>query len=159
MDSNLCRLYEHLGWADNEIFAALELVRNDSETPRKLTAHIVRTEQIWLSRIQSIDIGQLTPWTSLSISECRELSARVLSAYQAVIESSPDDQLDKLIIYRNMKGIEYQTPLRDILLHVALHGAYHRGQIAALLRASGLEPPSTDFILFSWQAQTNPQAT
>jgi uncharacterized damage-inducible protein DinB len=33
-----------------------------------------------------------------------------------------------------------------VLTHVVLHGAYHRGQIAADLRAAGLEPPYTDFI-------------
>jgi uncharacterized damage-inducible protein DinB len=36
----------------------------------------------------------------------------------------------------------------DMLLHVALHGAYHRGQIALLVRAGGSTPSPTDYIAF-----------
>jgi uncharacterized damage-inducible protein DinB len=32
---------------------------------------------------------------------------------------------------------------------VALHGAYHRGQIAAALRGAGAVPEPTDFIAFA----------
>jgi len=38
--------------------------------------------------------------------------------------------------------------VRDILLHVAMHGQYHRGQINQLLRGAGLEPISVDYIVF-----------
>jgi uncharacterized damage-inducible protein DinB len=31
---------------------------------------------------------------------------------------------------------------------VALHGAYHRGQIAQLLRQNGAQPAATDYIGF-----------
>jgi uncharacterized damage-inducible protein DinB len=34
------------------------------------------------------------------------------------------------------------------LMHVALHGAYHRGQIAQVIRQGGGEPVNTDFITF-----------
>jgi len=34
----------------------------------------------------------------------------------------------------------------DILTHVLLHSAYHRGQIAVDLRAAGLTPAYTDYI-------------
>jgi uncharacterized damage-inducible protein DinB len=34
----------------------------------------------------------------------------------------------------------------DILTHVAMHGAYHRAQIATAVRESGQEPAYTDFI-------------
>jgi uncharacterized damage-inducible protein DinB len=37
----------------------------------------------------------------------------------------------------------------DTLFLVALHGAYHRGQIAALIRREGLEPVATNFIIFA----------
>ena len=37
---------------------------------------------------------------------------------------------------------------RDILFHLASHGAYHRGQISVTLRHSNLEPVNTDYITF-----------
>ncbi len=52
----------------------------------------------------------------------------------------------KPIVYRNTAGKEFTTALEDILLHVFLHGAYHRGQIAALVREGGDEPKPTDYI-------------
>jgi len=34
----------------------------------------------------------------------------------------------------------------DVLTHVVLHSAYHRGQIASLIRSGGDAPAYTDFI-------------
>ena len=36
--------------------------------------------------------------------------------------------------------------MEDILTHVVLHSAYHRGQIASQMRAGGAPPAYTDFI-------------
>jgi uncharacterized damage-inducible protein DinB len=36
--------------------------------------------------------------------------------------------------------------VEDVLTHVLLHSAYHRGQIASQMRAGGEEPAYTDFI-------------
>jgi uncharacterized damage-inducible protein DinB len=33
-----------------------------------------------------------------------------------------------------------------VLLHVIMHSAYHRGQIAMAMRAAGQQPAYTDFI-------------
>ncbi len=151
MVTDLGRLYEHLEWADNAVLTALEDAKSQGEGVLKLIAHIIAVEQIWLTRIQSQPVGQTTPWANLTLSECQILSAQNISGYRAVIESTSEPRLNELVTYRNSQGIEFHTPLRDILLHVALHGAYHRGQIAASLRISGLEPPSTDFIIFSRQ--------
>ncbi len=155
MNSDLGRLFAHLEWADRAMLAALDEVESQDERTPKLIAHIIAAEHIWLTRIRSQPIGQTTAWAKLTLSECQALSAQIVSGYRALIESTPEQHLNELVIYRNLQGIEFQTPLRDILLHVALHGAYHRGQIAASLRNSGFEPPSTDFIIFSRQVPLN----
>ncbi len=36
--------------------------------------------------------------------------------------------------------------MEDILTHVVLHSAYHRGQIASQVRSGGEQPAYTDFI-------------
>jgi uncharacterized damage-inducible protein DinB len=43
----------------------------------------------------------------------------------------------------------FRSQISDILLHVALHSSYHRGQIAAAVRAAGVTPVNTDFITFA----------
>ena len=46
----------------------------------------------------------------------------------------------------NSKGEPWTSRVEDILLHVVMHSAYHRGQIASDVRASGHTPAYTDFI-------------
>ena len=48
--------------------------------------------------------------------------------------------------YVNSKGEPWTSAVGDVLTHVVTHSAYHRGQIATDMRASGLEPAYTDFI-------------
>ncbi|HEU5359182.1 MAG TPA: DinB family protein, partial [Gemmatimonadales bacterium] len=52
------------------------------------------------------------------------------------------------VTYRNSAGLEFTSTVEDILLHVALHGAYHRGQVARALREGGAVPNATDYIAF-----------
>jgi len=156
MYSCLDRLYRHLAWADQTILAVLDGQDRRLEPAHKLFAHIVVAEHIWLSRIQSRDIGGLTPWSPLLLAECRELSATTLAGFLELVDATSEQRLYDPITYRSTKGDEFRTPLGDILLHVALHGSYHRGQIATLLRSCDLSVPMTDFILFSRQLPDEP---
>ena len=61
----------------------------------------------------------------------------------------PEDALLAPVAYHNSRGEPFETPLAEISAHVVSHGAYHRGQIAALLRAAGLAPPPTDRIAYA----------
>jgi len=56
--------------------------------------------------------------------------------------------LQKPIAYKNSAGDQFTSTIEDILTHVTMHGAYHRGQIAASIRASGDTPTATDYIAF-----------
>ena len=46
----------------------------------------------------------------------------------------------------NSKGEPWTSSVEDILTHVVLHAAHHRGQVASGLRAAGHEPAYTDYI-------------
>lgn len=52
--------------------------------------------------------------------------------------------------WANARALEVvrETGEQESLLHVALHGTYHRGQIARELRRAGEESVNTDFIQF-----------
>ena len=54
--------------------------------------------------------------------------------------------LSRAVSYKNSKGEVYTSAVEDILTHVLLHSAYHRGQIASHMRANGQTPAYTDFI-------------
>ena len=54
--------------------------------------------------------------------------------------------LAEAVGYRNSQGEYWTSTVGDILTHVALHGAYHRAQIATAIREAGGTPAYTDFI-------------
>ena len=56
--------------------------------------------------------------------------------------------------YRNSAGTAFDSRIDDILMHVAVHGAYHRGQVALSLRQEGVRPNPTDYIAFIRGAPT-----
>ena len=65
------------------------------------------------------------------------------------MSSLTEAELDRAITYASSAGQVFSTEIREILVHVALHGQYHRGQINARLRAGGTDPVNVDFIMYS----------
>jgi uncharacterized damage-inducible protein DinB len=148
MNTLLDRLFKHLAWADRELLARLEQASEPPVEPFRLFAHVLAAEHIWLARIHSRDTSSFPVWPRLFGPECRKLSEKNHAGYGILLESTAEADLKSLITYQNSKGVAFRTSLGDILLHVALHGAHHRGQVAAYMRLAGLEPVDTDFITF-----------
>jgi len=147
MPEILPRLFEHLKWADERVHASLVDAANPPPHTLVLLAHIVATEHVWLSRINGKP-SDVPAWPQLSLAQCAELGRQNADEFLALIESLDDARLDSAITYRNSAGAEFTNSVKDILVHVAVHGAYHRGQIAAAVRAGGDTPASTDYIAF-----------
>ena len=140
------RLYEHLWWADRRILNALA-PEQASPQCSKLLAHLVAAEAIWLARLRG-GSAPLPVWPSLSITDCASLLDQNSAGFSQYLGSLSDAELRQSIAYRNSAGTEFCTPVAEILVHVALHGSYHRGQLAAELRRGGVQPPSMDYIEF-----------
>jgi uncharacterized damage-inducible protein DinB len=118
-----------------------------------LYAHILGSEHNWLSRIQG-NAPKLAIWPTLTLDECEKAAKENVSAFNALVSTLTPELLQKPITYRNSAGDQYTSTLEDILTHVSLHGAYHRGQIAASIRAGGDAPNPTDYIAFARGAPT-----
>ena len=71
------------------------------------------------------------------------------TSYDRLLDGLDEAALARNVHYTNSAGLEFDSTVGDILLHVALHGAYHRGQIALLVRAGGSAPAPTDYIQFT----------
>lgn len=139
------KLAAHMKWADQRVQESLVDARNPPPHTLDLMAHLVATEHVWLARLRG-EAPDLAPWPQLSLNQCAELSARSAEELSALIESLDEIALDGGVTYRNSLGDEYTNSVADILIHVALHGSYHRGQIAAAIRAGGDTPATTDYI-------------
>ena len=145
MTDTLSKLFEHLRWADERVHASLVAARNPPPHTLDLYAHVVAAEHVWLSRIRG-EKPEVEVWPNLSLSQCAELATRNADEFLALVDTIDEDGLDGGITYRNSAGVQFTSTLRDILIHVALHGTYHRGQIAAAVRAGGDTPALTDYI-------------
>jgi len=84
----------------------------------------------------------------LTLDQCDELAAENQAGFAQLLEALDEAALDQEIPYTNSAGLSFHSRRSDILLHVALHGCYHRGQVALLLRRAGNEPQPTDYIAF-----------
>ena len=137
------QLFDHDWWANDRIMAELRRQAPDPEAAR-LFAHVIATEHLWLSRIDMVT-PRVAVWPTLSLDEIAALDADNRKRVRELL-GRPDDARAQIVHYRNSAGNEFDNSVGDILTHVALHGHYHRGQIARAMRAAGREPVYTDYI-------------
>jgi uncharacterized damage-inducible protein DinB len=143
----LARLFEHLAWADAQALAAVRKASGASELAHSELAHVVGVEHVWLARLEGRP-AKVAVWPTLSVEECAALARETQAGFGAFLDRQDEESLERTVHYRNSAGREFDSKVSDILLHVALHGTYHRGKIAAALRASSSEPAATDYIAF-----------
>ncbi|MEO8448522.1 MAG: DinB family protein [Gemmatimonadota bacterium] len=146
MDS-IGRLMAHLVWADQLVVEALESATAPDPRALELTGHVLGAERVWLARIRG-EPASVPVWPSPTLTECRELLAGNCAALQQDLDRLTATELGRPVTYTNSAGVQFTNTVQDILLHVCLHGAYHRGQVAQLLRAQGSSPNPTDYIAF-----------
>ena len=142
-------MWEHAAWADRLLLEALERLDPPPEPAWREYAHVLGAESVWLDRLLQRP-ARVAVWPELSVEEAVALSARLRTEYADYLATLPgDDVLDAAVAYVNSAGQPFETPVGDILLHVALHGQYHRGKINLLLRQADLAPAPTDYIAFA----------
>ena len=147
MTDHIRRLYEHLAWADARTVEALSAMHAPPLDALRLLGHVVAAEHAWLTRIEG-RAAEIPVWPSLGLDECAAVAARNQAGFAAITGSGADDAFARDVRYRNTSGAEFVNRLEDILLHVAMHGQYHRGQVARIVRSEGGVPLSTDYIFF-----------
>lgn len=141
------KLVAHLAWADAAVLRALRDTPGSDARALTLYAHVVGAEAVWIARIAGRP-ADVAVWPTLSLDEAAALASRNAGELDALVASLGSGDLAREIEYRNSAGQFFRSTLEDILLHVALHGSYHRGQISLVIRGGGGEPAPTDFIAF-----------
>jgi uncharacterized damage-inducible protein DinB len=143
------RMFTYDDWVNRQCLAAMRVAGVVSPDVVGRMAHILSAQKLWLERI--LKQPPTTPvWPSSTIDDCLTLADEMSVAWQSylarVANQFAPGSLDDLVEYRNSKGEPWSSRVEDILMHVLFHSAYHRGQIALQMRASGAEPAYTDFI-------------
>jgi uncharacterized damage-inducible protein DinB len=151
-------LFDQLYWADRRLLETLEAAGDPPAAAIRLYDHILNAERVWLTRLEGKDSSRLPIWTSPdSLDGMRNRMEAIHADFTRYLSALDDAAADAELEYRNQTGAAFRNRVRDILLHVALHGQYHRGQINQLLRGSGFEPVNVDYI--TWDRARNGQIT
>lgn len=143
--TDLRGLFAYDAWANQEALASLRPAAASAPKAVKLMAHVAATAELWLARIRS-EPAPLPVWPDLSLDQCAPVLVRGAARWKAHLDAAGDAELAREVAYTNSKGDAYRNLVSDIAMHVVFHAHYHRGQIAALVRAAGYEPAYTDFI-------------
>ncbi len=138
------RLFVYDHWANRECLAAITRANEPSETLRRL-AHILSAEKLWLERLRG-EPQKMPVWPTATFDACAALADEMRQRWTQYLQDRTITGFDEVIEYRNTKGEKWSSRVEDVLTHVLMHSAYHRGQIALQLRTTGAEPAYTDFI-------------
>ncbi len=142
------KLFQYDLWANLLMIQAMFKTSPINERAKAKMTHILGAHQIWLQRITGAVADNSLFQTQDDFEVCAKKFCEKIIDYLNTID---DLELKKILEYRNMKGEPSRSNLEDILVQLGTHGVYHRGQIATALKQSGLEPPATDFIVYTRQ--------
>ena len=141
----LKRLFGYDDWANRETLAGLEAIEAPPAKSIRLLAHIAGAERLWYTRLRR-QAKPAAVWPELSLTECRHALEDLANLWRGHLENLDPAAFDETVEYVNSKGEPWSSRVEDILTHVVLHSSYHRGQIAADVRAAGQTPAYTDYI-------------
>jgi uncharacterized damage-inducible protein DinB len=152
-------LFRYTRWADGRIIDALREAdptetREELAEARRLLSHSIRSQVVWLERLEGTADASLNFWATDALDACAE---RLASATERWIEAVRAGDLAAPVHYRNSSGTAFTNQRQEIAHHVVNHATHHRAQVARLLREAGHEPPATDFIIFARDPETNPR--
>lgn len=151
--ASLDQMMAHMVWADRLVLQSLR--EADPLDPRllELFGHLLGAEHIWLTRLTGTP-ASVAVWPKLSLDECERLIETNHAALASYVAALGSDGSGTVIDYRNSAGDAFTSTAAEILIHLSMHGSYHRGQIAWGLRDQGQTPRGTDYIAFTRGAPT-----
>jgi len=114
---------------------------------RTTLVHCLLTEEYWvqhgLRRLPHLDVAFTDYPTVASV---RRMAAEVRQRTEAYLSALSLADLDQPAELRYSNGARVEFTPAKALMHVILHDAHHRGQVLALARQLGYEPPEIDLM-------------
>lgn len=144
---HLRRLWDHVFWADALLAQALRAAGDALPEALREYGHLLSAEETWLARLER-RAASYPLWPQPSVAEAEAMREATEVAYRAYLAGLDEEGLHRTVSYSNSAGRSFGNTVADILLHLALHGQYHRGKVNLLLRQAGTLPAPVDFIAF-----------
>ena len=149
-------LMHYKRWATNGLNAVIaenldRLPADERILVRRLLDHIQAVDEIFSHNLDARPHGHLAP-RSVELPSFDALASRARSTadwYADYADALLPDEVDEAIAFSFSNGEPARMTRGEMLLHVAMHAAGHRGQAALLLQKNGIQPwPDrlTDFL-------------
>ena len=143
-------------WADHGLYEVVSrnldrLTEENVSILLRILDHMHAVDRIFQHHLQGSPHGFKAP-RSVGMPEFRALaeSAReVVDWYVSFVDSLAADDLEEPVDYIFTSGKRARMRRAEIILHVCLHGTYHRGNAGAVLQLKGITPSPdaiTDFL-------------
>jgi len=143
-------------WADRGLYQVLSrnldrLSREDVSLMLRVLDHMHAVDRIFQHHLRGLPHTFRAP-RSETIPEFRALASSVKEVndwYADYVGGLSDSDFEQPVDFVFTSGKPARMRRGEIILHVCLHGTYHRGNAGALLQLRGLTPPRdsiTDFL-------------
>ena len=157
------RLFDYTEWA-NELAIAAAANLPDESLRRDVAishgsifgtlVHMAGAEWIWLERWHGHSPAKAEAWSTWSTEACVDLPTlkerwgEVIDRRARFVSEVDEDRLGADLAYKLLSGDPSSLPLVDQMQHVVNHATMHRGQVVGMIRQLGIDPPSTDLLIY-----------
>jgi uncharacterized damage-inducible protein DinB len=159
----IMELFDYNLWANNRLFEAAAQLPND-QYHQDLKAghggihgtltHIVGAQKVWLARwTGSQDTSLLHGKDVATLLDLISLWENVSSETAAFLSGMNDEKLQEIFVITTTAGKQFQHTFQQMLQHLVNHSSTHRGQVTAMMRQFGIQPPNVDLIAYYRQKQ------
>ena len=112
--------------------------------------HILVGDRAWLDRVEEVDSGAVALDTVLFDDFASLRDARTVEDKRVdrVLARMDEARMAGDLVYRNVAGTQFRTPMRLVFTHLFNHQTHHRGQVHDMLSQAGASPPELDLIYY-----------
>ena len=142
---SLRKQFAYDAWENQEVLATARAGGAASDRVLQLLAHILAAERLWLERVTQ-QPQSMAVWPEANAAQCEAQAFEMQRLWAEFFDTLSVEGLTRTVSYKNSKGEPWASTVHDVLTHVILHSAYHRGQIASHMREKGEAPAYTDYI-------------
>ena len=161
----ITHLYEYNEWATDRLLEAAAALPEAELTAQRGAsfgsvlssfAHIAAAEINWLER-WVLGLNRTPTLELQKMPDMGTVRASFVASYEGLREfvgELTDERLEAPLEFRDSAGNRRASPLWQLMTHVANHGTYHRGEVAAMLTDLGHSPGDIDFLY--WEYERHP---
>jgi uncharacterized damage-inducible protein DinB len=151
--STLERVFSYKAKANSEMLAAMRQFDDASparEIAIRVLSHTYAVDRIFAANLTGTEHGYTSPNPSLapSLEELSEAIGKSDQWYIDYISRLDEIRLDERIDFTFTDSLPGRMSREEMLMHVTVHGEYHRGQISLLMMQNSATPPGDGFTTF-----------